>query len=108
MSLLPAPLEGKGDWLDARQAGKARRTQASVELAVYRHGLESQAQAEVDRQDSQAVADATRTALEEELDLFDYGMDRVDGSATKAELVARHVERLSAINNTRITRRFGG
>jgi hypothetical protein len=108
MSLLPARLDDQPDRLSARQAAKACRAQESTELAVYRHALRSQAEAEIDRLDSQATADATRTALEEELDLFDYGMSRVGQSATKAELVARHVERLSAINNSRLTRRFGG
>ncbi|MFZ1154802.1 MAG: hypothetical protein WAN93_07860 [Solirubrobacteraceae bacterium] len=54
------------------------------------------------------MADASRAGLEEELDLLDYGMARAGQSAAKVELVARHVERLSAINNRRISRRFGG
>lgn len=108
MSLLPVPLDD-GDILpSSRQAAKARRAQASVEMAVFRHGLQARARAEIDRLDSEAVADASRCALEEEIDLLDYGMRRAGQSAAKAELVARHVERMSAINNRRISRRFGG
>ena len=107
MSLLPAPLNDVTG-LTPRQVAKARRAQASTELAVFRHALQTRALAEVDRLDSQAVADASRAALEEEFDLLDYGLSRAGQSAAKAELVARHVERMAAINNRRITERFGG
>jgi len=86
---------------------RASRALAKANLRVFSHGLDAHARAEEDQQDSQAVADASRTALEEELDLLDYGMSRAGQSAAKVELVARHVERLSAINNRRISRRFG-
>ena len=106
-SLVPFNDDG-GGWLSNRQFVRARRAQASTDLAVYRHGLEAHARAECDRQDTEAVADASRAALEEELDLLNYGLARAGGSAAKAELVARHVERLATINNRRIARRFGG
>jgi hypothetical protein len=108
MSMLPVPFNDDSGGFTSRQVAKARRAQASTSIAVYRHGLEAQALADMDRADSQAASDATRMSLEEELDLFDFGMSRVGGSAAKAELVARHVNRLSAINNRRLTRRFGG
>ena len=106
MSLLPAPLNNDTGFTP-RQVAKASRSQAKAELRLFSYALEARTRAEVDRLDSQAVADASRTALEEELDLLDYGLGRAGQSAAKAALVARHVERLSAINNRRITRRFG-
>lgn len=107
MSLLPAPLDDDTG-LSSRQLTQARRAQASSGLEVFRYGLGARARAEIDRIDSHAVADATRAALNEELDLVDYGLCRAGQSAAKAELVARHVQRLSQINDRRLNQRFGG
>jgi hypothetical protein len=103
----PLVLSESGGALSPYQMKRAGRVKAKTELAVFRHALAARAQSEMDRLDSQAVADASRTALEEELDLLDYGLARAGQSAAKVELVARHVEQLAAINNRRIARRFG-
>lgn len=103
---LPARLDDGG--LSARQVEKARRMQASTELEVFRHMLDARALADIDALDSQALADASRAALDEEIGLMDYGLARAGQSPAKAALVAQHVERLARINNRRITRRFGG
>lgn len=108
MSFLPEPVNDSTGWLTSRQVTRAQRDQAKAELTVFGHFLRTRTEAEVDRLDSQAVADASRAGLEVELELLDYGMARAGQSAAKVELVARHVERLSAINNRRISRRFGG
>lgn len=109
MSMLPVPFgSAERDAVSSRQLAKARRAQEGTELVVFEHTLQAQALADMDRADTQAVTDATRTALEEEMDLLDYGLARTNGSAAKAELVARHVNRLAAINDRRLTRRFGG
>jgi hypothetical protein len=106
MSLLPErPNDDIG--LSPRQVAKARRAQENTEIRVFGYALEARAHAEIDMIDSQAVADASRTALEAEVDLLEYGLARAGGSAAKTELVARHVERMAAINDRRITRRFG-
>jgi uncharacterized protein YicC (UPF0701 family) len=94
--------------LSPYQVRAAVRSQRKAELQVFRHGLRARMRAERDRIDSQAAADAMRTALEEELDLLDYGLQQARGSLAKAELVARKVELLASLNNSRITRRFGG
>lgn len=86
---------------------KAARLQRRVEFQVFRHGLLAAARAECDRQDGQAVADAVRASLDEELNLLDWGMWKADGSAAKAELVARRVNQLAGINDTRLTRTYG-
>lgn len=103
----PAPYDDGSAWTSPRQVTKARRSQANAGFAVYRHGLEAFVLSEFDRLDSQAAADATRAALDEELDLLDYGVGRAGQSPLKARLVARRVERFSAINDRRLTRRFG-
>lgn len=108
MSMLPAPLDDEGRSMNSRQLTKAKRAQASAELAVFSHALETRALAEIDRLDSQAVADASRAALDEEIALMDYGLARAGQSVAKTALVARHVERVATINDRRITRRFGG
>jgi hypothetical protein len=107
MSLLPAPLD-KELGQTPRQLAQAKRAQAKTELELFRYSLGARARAQIDQLDSQAVADATRTALEEEMNLLDYGLSRSAGSAAKAELVARHVNRLAVTNDRRLTNRFGG
>ena len=108
MSNLPVPFDEKMSGLSSRQFARARRAQASSELAVFRHGLAVRAQAEMTRLDSEALADVSRTAFDLECDLLDYGLARAGRSAAKAALVARHVERVATINDRRITARFGG
>lgn len=108
MSLLPDVISRTDIDLNPRQMQAAARAQRSTELAVFRHSLDARLRSECDRIDSQAAADAMRAALDEELDLLDYGLSRANGSAAKAELVARKVEMLSSSNNSRINRRFGG
>ena len=106
MSLLPAPINNETG-LTARQMTRARRAQTSAELRLFDHMLEARLLAEMDRIDSQALADASRAALDEELDLLDYGLARAGRSAAAIELVAHHVERVETINDRRTTRRFG-
>ncbi|HSZ06853.1 MAG TPA: hypothetical protein VK778_16820 [Solirubrobacteraceae bacterium] len=99
--------DGAG-WLNKRQLNRTRRAEVSTALAVVRHGFEAQALADMDRQDSQAAADALRTALDEEMALLRDGLAQAGQSAAAIELVARKVELLSSIDNRRIARRFGG
>jgi hypothetical protein len=108
VSLFPAPLDDDSGGFSARQLDRASRDRASSSLEVFRYGLAAGAAAQMDQIDSQAVADVARAAFEEECDLLDYGLARAGQSATKAALLARHVERLATINDRRITRRFGG
>jgi hypothetical protein len=105
--MLPATLNDDTG-LTSRQIEKARRAQADQALEVFRYGLGAHARAQIDQHDSQAIADASKVALDEEMDLLDYGLARAGSSAAKVELVARHVQRMAAINDSRITRRFGG
>jgi hypothetical protein len=89
------------------QAAQAVRIQRRADIAVFRYGLQAAMRAEFDRQDGQAVADAIRASLDEELDLLEWGVHRAAGSAAKTELVARKVQMLSSINDRRLTRHFG-
>jgi hypothetical protein len=92
--------------LSSYQAAQVSRAQRRAEIAVFRHGLGTMVQAEFARQDALAVSDAARTALEEELDLLDYGLHRANGSAAKTELVARKVQMLASLNDRRLIERF--
>lgn len=92
----------------SRQLAQATRAQERTELAVFEHGLESRFLAEIDRLDSQAIADVVREAIEQELSTLSYGLELAQGSAAKAELVSRLVNLQSAVDNRRIARRFGG
>jgi hypothetical protein len=87
---------------------RAARALQSTELAIYEYGLDARRQAECDRIDSQAISDVTRTALEEEMNVLDWGLERAGGSQAKRELVSRMVAQQSAIDIRRIARRFGG
>jgi hypothetical protein len=94
--------------MEPRLLARAAQAHAETQLAIFRHALAARFQSEADRLDSQAATDAIQASLETELDLLDYGMRRAGGSPAKAVLVARKVEMLSAMNNRRISRRFGG
>jgi hypothetical protein len=102
-SLLALPDDDSGGRPSRHHMAKVRRT----EMRLFDHTLEAHTIAEIDRLDSQAIADASRAALEAEVGLMEYGLARAQGSFAKTELVARHVERMAAINDRRITRRFG-
>jgi hypothetical protein len=107
MNNLPARL---GDDLPGqpRQLAKAIQAQEKTELAIYEHHLLARYSAETDHIDSAALGDAVRASLDEELSLLDWGLERANGSAAKAELVSRKVSLLSTANSRRIVRRFGG
>jgi hypothetical protein len=94
-------------WRTRRQLARAHSAQLSTNLAVFRHGLEAQARAEMDAQDSQAVTDAAHTSLTEVLALLRDGLNEAGQSAAGVELVSRKVELVDSINNRRIARRFG-
>lgn len=91
-----------------RSVVKATRATEKTEMAVYEHHLQARYLAECDRIDSQAIADVTKGALEEELAVLDWGLAEAAGSAAKAELVSRLVGQQSRIDAARIGRRFGG
>jgi hypothetical protein len=90
-----------------RMLARATRAQHGTELAVFRHALKARYVAECERIDTQALSDVVKTALEEELGLMDWGLERAGGSVAKAELVSRKLSMLSNINSDRIARRFG-
>jgi hypothetical protein len=105
MSRVPAGREdARSNW----QARRAADAQHRTELAIFEHNLGARYLAECDRIDSEALSDVAKAALEEEIAVLDWGMERTAGSAAKAELVARKVAMQSKINSARIARRFGG
>lgn len=89
------------------QSMRLARDQRRAEVEIVRHGLRQWVQTQKDEIDTLATRRAITTAFEEEIDLYDYGMLLVDGSATKQQLLARKLELFSQLNNRRITRRFG-
>ena len=105
MSDLPARLEtARSSW----QVSRAVRAQEQTELAVFQHSLDARYLAEVDRIDSQAIADVTKAALEEELSVLGWGLEQAAGRPAAAELVSRMVAQQSKLDLARISRRFGG
>lgn len=108
MSRLPAPLHEEPGALSPRQAAKARREQTDTELELFRYSLQARLRAEIDRVDSEAIADAARAALQEELAFLSDGLARAGASQTALELVSRKLDLLSNANNRRLARRFGG
>jgi hypothetical protein len=106
MSNLTVPSDA-GGLLSPWQTARASRTLAKANMRLFCHGLEAQAQAEEYRQDTQAVSDALRYSLDEEIALLRDGLALAGQSAAAIELVARKVELLSNIDNRRISRRWG-
>jgi hypothetical protein len=105
-SLVATPDPDNSIGLPVRGSRHLARLQDRAEMDTYRHGLEAAMKAEFDRQDGQAVSDAIRSSLDEELDLLEWGLHRAEGSTAKIELVARKVNMLSQLNDRRLTRRF--
>jgi hypothetical protein len=105
MSNLPAR---QGDLLgESRQVRRAVQAQERTELAIFEHHLQARYLTEIDRIDSTAIADVAKAALEEELNILDWGLEQAAGSPAKAELVSRMVSLQSKIDSGRIARRFG-
>lgn len=104
-SLVPRADDDPND-LSPWQVGRARRIAAGAELEVFRHTVRAQAMAAMDAADSQALADAARAALDEELRLFDEGIARAGTSQTKLALVSQKLALVSQANNARLARRF--
>lgn len=104
MSNLPARLD---ELRSSRQLTQAVAAQQRTELSIFQHHLDARRLAECDRIDSEAIADVTKAALEQELSVLDWGLSEAAGSAAKAELVSRMVSLQSKIDNARIARRFG-
>lgn len=95
-------------WRAKRQIIRAHRAQLSSDLGVLHHGREARARAEMDEQDSRALGDAARTALDEELGLMRHGLAQAGQSAAAIELTAGKVELVANANNRRLARRFRG
>lgn len=104
MSLVPTTTSGG---TSPYRTAQANRLQRRAELTVFNRSVEAAVETEIDRIDSQVIADVITTATEEELRFLDYGLTMAGNSAAKAELVARKANLLSSINNSRIARRFG-
>jgi hypothetical protein len=85
------------------QAGHAVET---TENEILRHDLETTVKEAMEAADVQAVADATRSALEHELELLYFGLEKANKSAAGKELVATRVAMLSDLNSRRLLRRF--
>lgn len=105
MNRLPVPRPDRPQ--SSRELVQAAKAQRQTELAIFEHSMQARYDAECERIDAQAVSDVVRTALDEELALLEWGMERAAGSAAKAELVSRKVSMQTEINNRRIARRFG-
>ncbi len=104
MGNLPARMD---ELRTSNQLVRSSRKQRKTALAIFDHGLQARYLAECEMQDAHALADVVQTALELELSNLDYGLQLAQGSAAKAELVARKIELQARINNARIAQRFG-
>jgi regulator of protease activity HflC (stomatin/prohibitin superfamily) len=87
-----------------RQAVAARR---QMEGGLLVHTLRAHFDREAARIDAEAVGEATQTTLGIELDVLTWGIEKANGSAAAAKLVADRVELLSRTNTKNLTRRFG-
>lgn len=103
MTMVP---ESFGSGLESVRSRRdvARLRRADVSLLGY--SLVAFERAQKDLIDSQTTRDALECAFDEEVSLFDHGMVKAGGSATKQQLLADKLEMLAKINNRRIGRRF--
>lgn len=104
MSMLPAR---RDDDRSSRRLARAVNSSERTELAIYEHHLAARYQSECQRIDTEALSDVVRTALDEEITVLDWGLEKANGSPAKAQMVAEKVAMLSKINSERIARRFG-
>ena len=103
VSVNDAPL----GWRARRQLSRAHSAQLSAKLGVFEHGLKAWMRAEMDAQDSQALAEAMRASLSEEIGFLRDGLTEAGQSAAGVELVSRKTEIMASVNNRRIAQRFG-
>jgi hypothetical protein len=107
MSNLTVPSEAGRALSPRLPSRKASRAVAKSHMRVFHHELEVWAMLEEERQESEAVADASRTSLEQELRLLREGLALAGQSAAALNLVSRRVELQANIDTRRITRRWG-
>jgi hypothetical protein len=104
----PARRDSQAGGLTKRHLDQAGKVEADTALELHRYKHGSHFKAQIDIYDSQALADANRAAVCEEMSLVEYGLSRAGTSAAKVEMTARAAERMARINDRRIMRRFGG
>lgn len=105
MTLLP--VHRGNDRGHDRRLAQAVNESARTELAIYQHHLNARYKAECQRIDTEALTDVVRCALDEEIGVLDWGLEKANGSPAKTQMVAEKVALLSQINSERIARRFG-
>lgn len=88
------------------QRAQIARHQRRAEMEVVRHGVDAWKRREKYELDIYASTDAARTALDEELNFYDYGSARINGSEVGRELMARKLNILSSLHDTRLLREF--
>lgn len=93
--------------LDPLRTARAAALERRADGEVLRYALRAWVVTQKDQIDSQTLRDAVEAAFDEEIDFYDHGMARANGSMTKQELLARKLEILSQLDNRRISRRFG-
>lgn len=86
---------------------RVAREQRQAGATITRHAIRESMLAEIDRIDSQALGDALKASLDEEVALLDYGQQLAGDNPSAAVLVLRKVQLASAVNNRRIQSRFG-
>jgi hypothetical protein len=86
---------------------RVAREQHQAGVTVVRHAIQESMLAEIDRIDGQALGDALKASLDEEVGLLDYGQQLAGDNPAAAVLVLRKVQLASAVNNRRIQSRFG-
>lgn len=107
MPLFPVPHNDPTSGLSPRKLARVQRAHEDAELDLFHYSVQVRLRAECDRVDSEAIADAARAALREELSFLSEGLARAGNSQAALELVARKLDFLGNGNNRRLTRRFG-
>lgn len=104
--LLPSPTNELAN-ADPGNTTRGRKARNSTSLEVYCHGIGSAGRTQIAQQQLQAVKDVMKMALGNELEFLDEGLESANGSAAKAELVARKVSQFVSLDERIIAQNFG-
>lgn len=106
MSFHPAPRDSQTG-MNRRQIAEAQKAEAATMLELHRYMLGAQFRAQISIYDTQALGDANRAAVSEEIELLEYGLRRAGSLGAGVEIVARASQRMALLTDRQIIRRFG-
>jgi hypothetical protein len=94
------------DALDPMRTARAAGLERRAESDVHRYATRAWKISQFERIDRETLGDALRDAFDDEVEFYDDGVAKAEGSLTKQELLTRKLQRFSRGNDRRIDRKF--